>query len=276
MATAAFVKQDTTTSGTWIGVYGADGYNVAGGVSSLPSYVSVTLSADTYYAWDTVTTAENALEASKLSIARVAAAWYNITSFQAVANVTDGNTHQIALYFVDFDGESRSQTITLTDSVTGAVLNTQSIANFTGGVWLVWDISGSVTFTFTTKNGPNCVVSGFFFDPIPGSTQPPPATTPPVSTTGQGYTVVMVTTPAAPAHSAVLAWVSTVNATGYNVYRGPVGGTLVKLNASPLTTPLYVDNSVVAGQSYDYATTSIVGGTESAQSIQVPVTIPTP
>ncbi len=36
--TASFIKQDVTTPGTWIGIYGSQGYDVIGNAASLPSY----------------------------------------------------------------------------------------------------------------------------------------------------------------------------------------------------------------------------------------------
>ncbi len=39
---ATFLSTDTTTQGSWKGVYGADGYNIIGNASSYPSYATVT------------------------------------------------------------------------------------------------------------------------------------------------------------------------------------------------------------------------------------------
>ena len=46
---AAFVKTDTTTLGSWKGVYGGDGYNVVNDSVSIPSYVAVTPSGNSAY-----------------------------------------------------------------------------------------------------------------------------------------------------------------------------------------------------------------------------------
>ena len=40
--TAVFVKTDTSTQGSWKGVYGANGYNVIDDTVSYPGYVTVT------------------------------------------------------------------------------------------------------------------------------------------------------------------------------------------------------------------------------------------
>ena len=56
---ATFVKTDTTTQGTWMGTYGADGYNVVGATTNnpkYPSYATVTASGYSSYTWSANTT----------------------------------------------------------------------------------------------------------------------------------------------------------------------------------------------------------------------------
>ena len=72
-----------------------------------------------------------------------------------------------------------------------------------------------------------------------------------------------------------LTWTASTSTTvtGYNIYRGPAGGTLVKINSS--TTASYADTNVPSG-SYDYAVTAVAtGGTESARSNVASVTVGT-
>ena len=269
MATAVFVKTDITTLGSWSGVYGADGYSMASGPLSLPSYANLSIAGDSVYIWAPSSTDPRALVDGS---ARLAACWFSLTSFTMSLNLTDGNTHQVALYAVNWDALPRPQTFTITDAVTGAVLSTETLSTYSDGVWLVWNISGNVVITVANTGSPNSVVSGIFFSPVSTTSTPPPTTQ-----TSENYMVVMVTTPPAPSHSAVLAWQPVVSATGYNVYRGVVsGGPYTKLTATPLASPSYVDIAVIAGTKYYYTTTSIVGGVESGYSTQVPVTIPTP
>jgi hypothetical protein len=68
------------------------------------------------------------------------------------------------------------------------------------------------------------------------------------------------------------------NVTGYNVYRSSSsGGPYSKLNSVLVTSPNYVDSTVVAAQTYYYVGTSVdSSGVESAYSNQVSGTIPTP
>jgi hypothetical protein len=82
-------------------------------------------------------------------------------------------------------------------------------------------------------------------------------------------------------HLVTLSWVPPASgADGYNVYRGPAGGALVKTNADlivvdpPTTNPvLYGDVVPVAG-SYVYDVTAVKDGIESPHSNQAPADIP--
>ena len=59
---------------------------------------------------------------------------------------------------------TRSETITITDAVTHATLDSQTISNFHNGVYTVWNIQGHVTIQVTNNAGSlNGVVSGLFF-----------------------------------------------------------------------------------------------------------------
>jgi hypothetical protein len=57
----------------------------------------------------------------------------------------------------------RVQNIDVIDRVTNAVLDSRSVANFRNGVYVVWQVSGSVRFRVTLSAGANAVVSGVFF-----------------------------------------------------------------------------------------------------------------
>ena len=115
------------------------------------------------------TTDPRALQTAPNATAQIAACDFSTTSFSLDLNLTDGKTHQIALYLVDWDRLNRSQTVRVTDAVTGAVLDTHSISNFQGGQYLVWNFSGHVSITITCTAGADGVVSGMFFDPTSGT-----------------------------------------------------------------------------------------------------------
>ncbi len=167
--TAAFLKTDTTTEGTWMGVYGTNGYNVVGATTknpNYPSYATVTASGYLTYTWSSNTTDVRGLQNPSGS-GRIAAAWYSATSFTVDLNITDGNFHNIALYAVDWDNHGRSEKITITNANTGATLDTETLSSFVHGAYEVWRVSGHVKITITSLTGGNALLNGLFFDPDP-------------------------------------------------------------------------------------------------------------
>ena len=161
-ATAAFVTLDRTTQGTWKGVYGSDGYNVIGDSVHYPTYAQVSLSGKSDWTWAASATDLRALQKASASD-RVAACWYSATSFTVDVNLTDGQTHRVALYCLDWDTTARAQTVDVLDATTGVVLSSQPVSSFNGGAYLVWDLKGHVQVRFTNTGGVNAVLSGLFF-----------------------------------------------------------------------------------------------------------------
>ncbi len=161
---ATLLKQDTTTQGNWIGTYGSQGYDIIGSSANLPSYATITPSGQANYTWASSTTDPRALETAAGS-SRIAACWYQSTSFSVTVNLTDGQVHDLELYLVDWDKRGRSEQVQITDGTTGAVLSTESVSSFASGVYLDYAVSGKVVITITRQAGPNAVLSGLFLDP---------------------------------------------------------------------------------------------------------------
>jgi hypothetical protein len=156
------VKSDTTTSGTWKTVYGAEGQAVMGDSFNYPAYVNVTANGAVTWNWTGSTTATRALQRIAASD-RIGACWYGATSFTVDLNFTDTATHRVAFYFLDWD-TGRVQTVEVLDGNSGAVLSTQTISGFSGGRYLVWDLRGNVRLRITKSGTFNAVLSGIFFD----------------------------------------------------------------------------------------------------------------
>ena len=173
-STAAFAGLDTTTQGNWKGVYGADGVDLAADANTSPAYAVVTLVGQSNYTWDASPAGTQAPLRAAAGAGRVAATWYDGTGYSIDLNLTDGNVHKLSLYALDYDRIGRSERIDIVDAGTGTVLDTRSIANFGGGAYLTWKLSGHVALRVTTLAGKNAVVSGLFFDPA----------TPPAATAG--------------------------------------------------------------------------------------------
>jgi len=164
--TASYVATDTTTAGSWKGVYGADGSNVINDITNYPSYVTVTPSGNASYTWVSSTSDRRALQKASSTTDRIAACWYTSGFFTIDLNFNDANTHQVALYLLDWDGE-RSERLDILDT-NNNVLDTRTVSGFGAGEYLVWNVSGHVVVRIT-NTGSSAVVSGIFFGSGTGS-----------------------------------------------------------------------------------------------------------
>src|SRR5262249_26356608 len=152
--TAAFVAANAAVQGSWHGSFGYDGYQLAGDSSSYPGYAQVSAGAPASFVWAAASSDPRALETAATPATRLAASWYG-SSLTTDVNLTDGKSHLVALYFLDFDGAGRSEQISVCDSATGAVLDTRTVASFGGGQYLTWLLTGHVQFRLTGLAGPN-------------------------------------------------------------------------------------------------------------------------
>ena len=182
---ASFVKADTTTQGSWKGIYGASGYNVITNTVAYPANVTVTPSGQQSYQWAASTTDVRALQQVS-GTGRVAGTWYSPTQFTVDVQYGDAAQHQIAAYLMDWDSNARTETVTVMDASSSAVLDTRILASFHGGTYLVWNVTGHVKLQFTNTGSVNAVLSGLFFDPPGGSPQTNAAQFVKFDTTTQG------------------------------------------------------------------------------------------
>ena len=179
---AAFVKVDSTTGGNWNGVYGSQGYilapnNATYPYSKVPGYLIVTITSAQTYVWTGSTTDPRALQRppGAAGTGGIAACWFSGKAFTIDVGVTDGETHRLAFYLLDWDGgtHGRVERIDAVNATSGATLDSRTVGQpaddtnpddqFHNGKYLIWDVRGHVTFTVTNLNI-NAVVSGIFFD----------------------------------------------------------------------------------------------------------------
>jgi RHS repeat-associated protein len=175
---AVFVKEDAVTLGDWnapYAGYGSQGDRLIGGHAvadtvSHPSYATVTTSGAFAYTWAATTTESRALHHGAQ---RVAGCWASNTNFTIQVNITDGLPHRVGFYCLDWDGaQTRQQEIEVRDAVTHALLDRQTVREFSNGRYLFWNITGNVKFVFVNTGAINAVVSGLFFDPATTGYQP--------------------------------------------------------------------------------------------------------
>jgi hypothetical protein len=161
-ASAAYTGADTTTLGNWTGKYGADGQLIANDATNAPSYANVSFIGDLTYIWNPSPSDPRGLQVSSGSPARIASTYYS-SGFTIDVNLTDGNSHQISLYLCDWDNGGRSETISIVDAASKAVLSTQSFSSFVGGAYETWTIKGHVLIQVTDTGGYNAIVNAIFF-----------------------------------------------------------------------------------------------------------------
>jgi RHS repeat-associated protein len=166
---ATFVREDYATRGNWQGTYGADGYYINAVTPAPPAYGSVSFTNTNNFTWTSNTSDVRALQQPPPLTSRIASTYYTTTTETVHVATTDGNAHVVAFYLLDWDSERRTETATA-QTPTGTVLDAaRPFGSFSGGVWAVYTICGSVDFVFTLTGGPNAVVSGVFFGPPPGA-----------------------------------------------------------------------------------------------------------
>ncbi|HEY2585578.1 MAG TPA: right-handed parallel beta-helix repeat-containing protein [Tepidisphaeraceae bacterium] len=225
-ATAQYVKTDTTTGGTWTGTYGADGYSIFNGATSLPSYAQLSVANAQSWTWATSTTDGRDLQTAPGASTRIAACDFSATSFTFDLNLTDGKSHQVGLYALNWDSWTyRNETITISDANTGAVLDTRNVSNFGTGQWRVWNLSGHVKITVANNGGMNAVLSGIFFGAVPGANAATAQFVKADTTTGG-------------------TWTGTYGAAGYSIVNGAT------------SLPAYASLSVSGAQSWTWATST--------------------
>jgi hypothetical protein len=99
----------------------------------------------------------------------IAAVWYAATSFMINVDLPDGRTHDLALYAADYNNSGLSEQIQVISAATETILDTETISNFSEGVYLNWVVSGDlvikVTNLATDPSKLTAIVNGIFFDP---------------------------------------------------------------------------------------------------------------
>lgn len=165
-STASFVTADTSTRGLWKGVYGADGFGIVNDSASYPSYATLAVPATASpFTWAATTSDTRALRKGAAgATGSIASCWYQWSVVNLALSFNDQNTHQVAVYFLDWDRLNRSARVDVLDATTNAVLDTRAISNFGDGLYLVWNLKGGVNIRVTSTNpNTNITVSGIFF-----------------------------------------------------------------------------------------------------------------
>jgi subtilisin family serine protease len=160
-----FLRADSTTSGSWKGVYAQDGgLAYPYGIFVPPTYVQLSAYKNYPLLWSSSTTDPRALQ-KPTATDRFAGAWHSTDELFFYLQFKDAATHKVSFYFLDHERLGRQQKLEIIDHASGKVLDTRIIAGFENGVYQTFHLRGSVRLRLSRITGPNCVMSAIFFDP---------------------------------------------------------------------------------------------------------------
>ncbi len=169
------LEDDAKTLGNWKGVYGRDGFSIAGGANKPPAYVALGI-LGTHYTWGKPDAAdERAPQQPDEAAARTAGAWYAAATAPTMTfdlNFTDGRPHQFSLYLMDQNRLNFEAKVEVLD-VVGQPLASREIALTGDGRYVRWILQGHVSVRVSNmKDKQAPLVLGMFFDPVPAPPAP--------------------------------------------------------------------------------------------------------
>lgn len=176
-----FLGSDSTTKGSWKGVYGQDGNIIVQNSALAPSYAVFNAANAGSLVYNFYSTDPRALAKYVISYSaneRIASYFYASSYMDFNVTAKDTAWHRIALYFCDYENAGRSVTVEARDAITGAVLDTRALAAYADGIYQVYSYKGPVLFRVINNvpSGPLAALSGLFWG---GSAGPPSDNTPP-------------------------------------------------------------------------------------------------
>jgi hypothetical protein len=178
----------------------------------------------------------------------------------------------VAPTIVNFGNVKEGTTVTLpmTISATGASVTVSSASSSSSQFVLQ-----GVSFPLTLASGQSLSFN-VAFTPQSSGTVNGSLTFASNASDSQVLASVTGTSSTATPYSVNILWNYSSGAAGYNVYRSTTAnGTYAKINSAMDTTTAYTDTTVVSGQTYYYAATSVSSsGQESTQSAPVEVAVP--
>jgi len=171
---------DTTTQGSWIGVYGNDGYLLPAftpgttDVWSPPSYVAgYSWPGASRYQWNGATAEVRAVVDPSNPANRKAACAYGNGSFTLTLDLSQPASFDLSFYLLDWDAP-----FTRTQQLAVPGYQTVNASGYSQGHWYTYAVSGDpsnpITMTLTHTTGYNAVVSAVMFD----NAAPPPVNPP--------------------------------------------------------------------------------------------------
>ncbi len=252
--TAVSIPFSQSPQGSWVGLYGVDGYALLGwNGGDLVSIPNASLSVDQgqRFIWQNPSSDVRGLQSPDASM-REATCAYDANQVKIHVTFTAAYTGTIHVYAMDFDSLGRRETITINDG-SGPQTATLS-SDFSQGAWANASISvatgGTVSVTVNRTAGMNGVVSGIVFGGAP------PAPAPPTGLAAAALNSSQVK----------LTWNAVSGAgIGYQVQRSADGSTgWTQVGTSSTTS--FVDSWLIPSATYFYRVTATNGPAISGPS----------
>jgi hypothetical protein len=172
-SSADFLRTDTSTKGSWAGVYGQEGfillqYFYGRDLQFIPDYVyKVTygnMKGHQFSSWNSSTV--SSLNPNPISSQKKYLGGLETESTDSIElYVNDKQRRQLALYFCDFDKKHRKQDIEILDLSGNSIVPQKQLANFEKGEWLLYNFSGNIRIRMTNQNKQTtAVISALLFD----------------------------------------------------------------------------------------------------------------
>ncbi len=167
--TASTVTTDTTTGGSWAGVYGSQGVYLPGDSTSLLNGAKITVSGATQKVISSDTSEASApRRLSAYTSGNIANGFIApLTSNSTITTnitFTDTQTRRISLYMADTQKQTTGASRVDVYDTTGRLLNSQVVSDFSKGKYVRFDTPGSVKVNITTLSGRPATLSGVFID----------------------------------------------------------------------------------------------------------------
>lgn len=164
---------DLGAKGNWQN-YGANLSWIIGNSRNIVNSNTVDVSGHNYQTWSYASNDIRAPYRDRGWDARLAAALsspFGVSDGQFELNFDFKNGPQLlTLYSVDWERLNRRQTFEIIDTTTGAVLDTQTISNFSEGIYTTWKAEGRFKIRVRNAGGSNAVVSAVFLDSVTPAT----------------------------------------------------------------------------------------------------------
>ena len=190
-ATASFLKQDATTQGTWVNTYGAQGYDIVGGPTSLPGQRHRHARAASHLHLDHDLHRPPRPAGPRLVGNRVAAVWYSADQLHRQRQPRRRPVPRPGAVLPRLGQQGpRRAGADQRRRARARCWTPRPLSSFSSGVYLDWKVSGNLLITITQTAGTNAVLNGLFFDQAsaslsvlggPASVQPAGVPTPAAS-----------------------------------------------------------------------------------------------